>query len=84
MHSQSVFCCVCVCWSGSDIGLNRLLVAVSLCSVSVVRVCVCLDPISGFNRICSCCYKSLPVDEFMRVYSQHCVGRQLMWPVSHI
>ena len=28
-------------WVGSDIGLRWLLVAVSLCSVSVVSVCVC-------------------------------------------
>jgi len=32
--------CVCVRWFGSDSGLRRLLVAVSLCSVSVVDVCV--------------------------------------------
>ena len=42
VHSQSVFCfsCVCVCLFGSDIGLCKLLVAVSLCSVSIVHVCV--------------------------------------------
>ena len=36
-NCQSVFCfsCVCVHWFGSDLGLCRLLVAVSLCSVSV-------------------------------------------------
>ena len=35
---------------GSDIGLCRLLVAVSLCSVPVVCVCACigLDQILGF------------------------------------
>ena len=30
-----------VCGFGSDIGLHQLLVAVSLCSVPVVCVCVC-------------------------------------------
>ena len=50
VHSQSVFCfscvcvCVCVCLFGSDIGLRKLLVAVSLC----LCVYVCLDLISGF------------------------------------
>ena len=40
---QSVFCSVvrvCVCGFKSYIGLRRLLVAVSLCSVSVVCVCI--------------------------------------------
>ena len=40
-------------WFGSDIGLRqlsdiRLLVAFSLCSVSVVFVCIGLDQIMGF------------------------------------
>ena len=47
---------VAVHWFGSDIGLRqlsdsrlcRLLVAVSLCSVSVVFVCIGLDQIMGF------------------------------------
>ena len=51
---QSVFCFsrMCVHWFRSDIGLRRLLVAVSLCSVPVVCVCACigLDQISGFVR----------------------------------
>ena len=38
---------MCVGGFESDIGLCRLLVAVSLCSVSVVFVCIGLDQILG-------------------------------------